>query len=61
MSQSDILGYMNCNNRAVKKWTAPDGKIRSWGKCNRDGKSCREWDMAGFDCFQIRQEDVVYG
>lgn len=60
MKQSRELGYNNCNQRAVKKYAAPDGKVRSWGKCNRDGKSCRTDDMMGFDCFKVREEDAVY-
>ena len=59
MNQSRELGYNNCNNRAIRQYKSKDGKIRSWGKCNKDGKSCREFDMIGFDCFKIRKEDEV--
>lgn len=60
MKQSEKIGYLNCKNRAIKVWTPKDGsKPRVWGKCNNDGKSCREWDMEGFDCYKVREEDLA--
>ena len=60
MKQSEKLGYMNCKYRAIKVYQPKDGsKKRVWGKCNKNGKSCREWDMVGFDCYEVREEDLV--
>lgn len=53
------LGYMNCNKRAVKSYTDKNGKKRSWGRCMYDGKSCREWDMEGYDCYKPREEYLI--
>ena len=51
--------FKNCKFRERKQFKNKEGKIIVWGKCRKDGKSCREWDMIGYDCYTIRDKDIL--
>lgn len=47
------LGYNNCIHRQIKTWIDKRKELRSYGRCRKDKKSCREWDMEGYDCYEV--------
>jgi hypothetical protein len=46
---------INCRFRKETYFIKKDGKRIDYSKCIRDGKSCREYDMYGYDCYENEQ------
>jgi len=44
--------HANCRFRKRTVYRNQKGDLISYGKCLRDNKSCREWDMYGYDCYE---------
>lgn len=51
--------FHNCRYRKKTVFHKRDGTRVEYGKCRKDNKNCNEYEMIGYDCYTLRDKDIL--